>query len=136
MHGGEKEIISPLKPIVRIATEEETKSPNYPLLKENEKILQNAHLENKEKLNIIKLPMPKQIVYEGIPLPASYANFLILNNLVLVPTFNDEKDPFVLNLFKNLFPGRIILGIHAVDLVWGLGTIHCSSHEVPLNNKI
>lgn len=116
---------------VVIASEENTQSPNYSILQENFEILQNSTLENGSKLNIIKLPMPRPIYYEGILLPASYANFLILNNLVLVPTFNDEKDPFVLNLFKELFPQRKVLGIHAVDLVWGFGTLHCSSHEVP-----
>jgi agmatine deiminase len=116
---------------VVIASVDDPQDPHYLLLKENMEILQNSKLEDGSKLNIIKLPMPHSVYYEGMLLPASYANFLITNHVVLVPTFNDESDPYVLSLFKELFPQRKVIGIHAVDLVWGLGTIHCSSHEIP-----
>jgi agmatine deiminase len=68
----------------------------------------------------------------GDRLPASYANFYIANEVVVVPTFNDPKDRLVLNTLSDLFPGRKVVGIHAVDLVWGLGTLHCLTQQEPL----
>ena len=73
--------------------------------------------------------MPEPVVFEGQRLPASYANFYIANGLVLVPTFNDPADREALNTLASLFPDREVVGIHAVDLVWGLGTLHCLSRS-------
>jgi agmatine deiminase len=67
----------------------------------------------------------------GERLPASYANFYVANDVVLVPTFNDPCDRVALNALAELFPGREVVGIHAVDLVWGLGTLHCLSQQQP-----
>jgi agmatine deiminase len=67
----------------------------------------------------------------GERLPASYANFYIANNAVLVPTFNDPNDRVALNTIADVFPGRAVVGIHAVDLVWGLGTLHCLTQQQP-----
>ena len=80
---------------------------------------------------IVTLPMPAPVVFEGQRLPASYANFYIANGLVLVPTFNDANDRRALNIIADLFPTRQIVGIHAVDLVWGLGTLHCLTQQQP-----
>ena len=77
------------------------------------------------------LPMPAPVLFEGQRLPASYANFYIANGLVLVPTFNDPNDRHALNIIAGCFPTREIVGIHAVDLVWGLGTLHCLSQQEP-----
>jgi len=77
------------------------------------------------------LPMPAPLVFDGMRLPASYANFYIANGLVLVPTFNDPNDRTALGILSELFADREVVGIHAVDLVWGLGTLHCMSHEEP-----
>jgi agmatine deiminase len=84
------------------------------------------------KLEIVALPMPDPLAFDGIRLPASYANFYIANGLVLVPTFNDPRDRAALGILSELFPDREVVGIHAVDLVWGFGTLHCMSHEEPL----
>ena len=67
----------------------------------------------------------------GERLPASYANFYIANGVVLVPTFNDRNDRVALNTLAELFPDRQVVGIHAVDLVWGLGTLHCLTQQQP-----
>ena len=75
--------------------------------------------------------MPRPVVFEGQRLPASYANFYIANGLVLVPTFNDPADREALDILAALFPGREVVGIHAVDLVWGLGTLHCLTQQQP-----
>jgi agmatine deiminase len=80
---------------------------------------------------IVQLPMPSPVVFEGQRLPASYANFYIANGLVLVPTFNDANDRHALNIIADCFPTREVVGIHAVDLVWGLGTLHCLSQQEP-----
>ncbi|WP_158944876.1 agmatine/peptidylarginine deiminase [Granulicella sp. S190] len=84
-----------------------------------------------EPFQIVELPMPAPVVFEGQRLPASYANFYIANGLVLVPTFNDPNDRHALNIIAACFPDRQIVGIHAVDLVWGLGTLHCLSQQEP-----
>src|SRR5690606_19483938 len=83
-------------------------------------------------LRIVTLPFPRPVIMEGTRLPASYANFYIANGVVLVPTFNDPNDRIALNTLADLFPNRDIVGIHSVDLVWGLGTLHCLTQQEPL----
>lgn len=111
--------------------EKDKNDENYGLLKDNMKRLKAARDQGGKQLNIAELPMPRPVVFEGQRLPASYANFLICNGVVLVPTFNDPADRVALNILAELFPKREIVGIHAVDLVWGLGTIHCMSQQIP-----
>jgi agmatine deiminase len=82
-------------------------------------------------LEVVTLPMPRPIIFEGVRLPASYANFYIANAVVLVPTFNDPADRQALGILAELFPDREVVGIHAVDLVWGLGTLHCLTQQQP-----
>jgi agmatine deiminase len=82
-------------------------------------------------LRIVKLPYPRPVVMNGERLPASYANFYIGNGVVIVPTFNDANDRVALNTLAELFPSRRVIGIHAVDLVWGLGTLHCLTQQQP-----
>jgi agmatine deiminase len=82
-------------------------------------------------LEIVTLPMPAPVCFDSQRLPASYANFYIASNCVLVPTFNDPNDRVALGVLSELFPGRKVVGIHAVDLVWGLGTIHCLTQQEP-----
>jgi agmatine deiminase len=108
------------------------KDENHALLKDNVKRLHAARDQNGKQLNVVELPMPRPVVFEGQRLPASYANFLIANGVVLVPTFNDPNDRIALNILAECFPGREIAPIHSVDLVWGLGTIHCMSQQEPL----
>ena len=75
--------------------------------------------------------MPSPVMFEGRRLPASYANFYIANGLVLVPTFNDPNDRVALDTLASLFPTRTVTGIHAVELAWGLGTLHCLTQQQP-----
>lgn len=111
--------------------ESNTRYSNYKPLQDNLKRLQNAKLEDGKPFNIIELPMPKRIIFDGLVLPASYANFLILNHCVLVPTFNDANDRIALNILAECFPSREIIGINAIDLIWGFGTLHCLSQQIP-----
>ncbi len=104
---------------------------NYKILQENKEILQSAKLEDGNKINVVELPMPEPLYFDGQRLPASYANFYISNKYVLVPTFNDPNDRIALGILSEFFSGRKVVGIHAVDLVWGLGTIHCLTHQQP-----
>ena len=112
--------------------ESDANDSNYKPLQDNLKRLQKAKLEDGKPLNIIELPMPKRIIFDGLVLPASYANFLILNNCVLVPTFNDTNDRIALNILAECFPNREIIGINAIDLIWGFGTLHCLSQQIPI----
>jgi len=82
-------------------------------------------------LRIVPLPFPRPVIMDGMRLPASYANFYIANGVVLVPTFNDPHDRIALNTLAELMPAHRVAGIHAVDLVWGLGTIHCLTQQEP-----
>ena len=116
---------------VVLCREENPNDENYSLLNENAERLQNETIATGDKLEVISLPMPSPLMFDGMKLPASYANFYIANEVVLVPTFNDEKDRTALGILAELFPERKVIGIHAVDLVWGLGTLHCLSHEIP-----
>jgi agmatine deiminase len=88
-----------------------------------------------DALRIVKLPFPRPVIMNGERLPASYANFYIANGVVLVPTFNDPHDRIALNTLAELMPDRRVVGIHAVDLVWGLGTLHCLTQQEPLPAK-
>lgn len=111
--------------------ESDRKSPNYEALQDNYDRLKRAVLENGKAPKVITLPMPEQIVFEDLSLPASYANFLILNKCVLVPTFNDKNDRSALNIIADCFPDRDVIGIAATDLIWGFGTLHCLSQQIP-----
>lgn len=104
---------------------------NHRVLAENWERLQSARLEDGARPEVVALPMPAPVWFDGMRLPASYANFYIANERVLVPTFNDPNDRLALGILAELFPTRTVVGIHAVDLVWGLGTIHCLTHEEP-----
>ncbi len=112
--------------------ENNTKDKNYLPLKENWERLQNITLHNGKKLEVIALPMPRPIWFDSMRLPASYANFIIINDAVLVPTFNDINDYKAIGILQECFPKRKVIGIHALDLIWGLGTLHCLSQQIPL----
>jgi agmatine deiminase len=104
---------------------------NHRPLEENRERLEGMRLEDGSRVQVIPLPMPSPVVFDGQRLPASYANFYIGNGAVIVPTFNDANDRKALGILSECFPGRPVVGIHAVDLVWGLGTLHCLTHEQP-----
>ncbi len=104
---------------------------NYEPLQNNLNRLRAATDLQGCKLRIVALPLPRPVIFQGRRLPASYANFYVANNLVLVPTFNDPNDRVALNTLADLFPGREIAGIHCGDFIWGLGAIHCMTQQQP-----
>jgi len=111
---------------VVLCTEDDRHDVNYKPLKENHERLEGHGIE------VIDLPMPAPLYFDGVRLPASYANFYISNAAVLVPTFNDPNDRVALGILAEVFADRAVVGIHAVDLVWGLGTIHCLTQQEPV----
>jgi agmatine deiminase len=82
-------------------------------------------------LKVVRLPMPRPLFFDGVQVPASYANFYIANGLVLVPTFNDSNDRVALNTLAKLFPDREVIGINCTELIWGLGALHCMTQQQP-----
>ena len=104
---------------------------NYETLQENLALLSEMRDQDGRPLHIERLPMPAPVYFDGQRLPASYANFYIANQIVLVPTFNDPNDRVALAKVAELFPERKIIGIACLDLVLGLGTIHCMTQQEP-----
>ncbi|HEU4752665.1 MAG TPA: agmatine deiminase family protein, partial [Armatimonadota bacterium] len=116
---------------VVLAYEEDPADENHARSADNLRRLQLAAEELPGGLRVVTLPFPRPVMMEGERLPASYANFYVANGAVLVPTFNDRNDRVALNTLAALFPEREVIGIHAVDLVWGLGTLHCLTQQQP-----
>ena len=112
--------------------EKKPNDENYQALRENLDRLRGMSDAGGRKLEVVELPMPEPLVFRGQRLPASYANFYIANEKVLAPTFNDPRDRVALGILAELFPGRTVVGIHAVDLVWGFGTLHCMTQQQPV----
>jgi agmatine deiminase len=110
---------------VVVASEDDPADANYQPLRENFALLK------KTGLRVVKLPMPRPLVFSGIRLPASYANFYIANGLVLAPTFNDPADRVALTTLSKCFPDRAVVGIDCTALIWGLGALHCMTQQQP-----
>ena len=121
------------KNTVVACVEDNPNDPNHAPLAENIERLKSARLEDGSRIDVVKMPMPSPLYCDNMRLPASYANFYISNAFVIVPTFNDTSDRKALGILSELFPDRKVVGIHAVDLVWGLGTLHCLTQQEPVN---
>jgi agmatine deiminase len=117
---------------VVMVTEPHSNDANHEPLQENLRRLESATDQDGKPLRVVTLPMPEPIIFDSQRLPASYANFYIANRVVLVPTFNDPNDRIALDTLAAVFPGRRVVGIHSVDLVLGLGTLHCLSQQQPM----
>jgi agmatine deiminase len=113
------------------AIETNTADENHLPLAENLDRLRAARNRDGQPFRVVELPLPSPVVFDRQRLPASYANFYIANELVLVPTFNDANDRHALNTMAELFPRRRIVGIHCVDFIWGLGALHCITQQQP-----
>ena len=113
------------------ASERDPQDINYKPLKDNLQRLRRARDQAGRRLEVLELPMPGPIVFQGRRLPASYANFYICNSAVLVPMFSDANDRIALNLLARLFPSRKVVGIYSGDLIWGFGAMHCMTQQQP-----
>jgi agmatine deiminase len=112
--------------VVLLCEEKNQRDENYAALEENRERLESVGME------VVRLPMPSPLAFAGQRLLASYANFYIANAVVIVPTFNDVNDRRALATIAEFFPERQVVGIHCVDLVWGLGTLHCATQQEPV----
>jgi agmatine deiminase len=111
--------------------EPDAQRANYSDLHHNLGRLKAARDQDGERLNIVEIPMPRPVFFDGRLLPASYANFYIANGIVLVPVFNDPNDRVALNTLAELFPDREIVPIYSGDLIWGFGALHCMTQQQP-----
>ena len=116
---------------VLLAYEPDAGDENHAACEENLQRLQRSTDACGRKIEVIKLPLPKPIVFDGMRVPASYANFYIANRAVIVPTFNDPNDQIALGILAEQFPQRTVVGLNSRDLIWGLGAVHCLSQQQP-----
>jgi len=105
---------------------------DYSALQHNLGRLKAARDQDGRRLNVIEIPLPRPVVFEGRALPASYANFYIANGVVLAPVFNDPNDRIALNTLAEVFPAREIVPIYSGDLIWGFGALHCMTQQKPV----
>jgi agmatine deiminase len=113
--------------------EDDPADENYEPLQDNLERLGRMTDQDGRPLQVVTLPMPRQLWHEGQRLPASYANFYIANGLVLLPTYDSEGDEQARVTLQRLFPTREVIGIDCTDLVWGLGAFHCVTQQWPLS---
>jgi agmatine deiminase len=104
---------------------------NYGLLQDNLRRLRELKDQDGKPLRVVELPMPGRVEHEGQRLPASYANFYIANDIVLVPTYRNSNDALALEILQREFPKRRVVGVDSVELIWGLGSFHCISQQEP-----
>ncbi len=133
-HGHVDDIARFLAPgVVALAYEEDDNDENHARSVDNLRRLHFAAMES--HIDVVQLPYPRPVMMNGERLPASYANFYIANGVVIVPTFNDKNDRIALSILAERFPDRDVVGVHAVDLVWGLGTLHCLTQQQPASTQ-
>ncbi|MCX5756307.1 MAG: agmatine deiminase family protein [Gemmatimonadetes bacterium] len=121
--------------VVVVAHERDSDDANHRRSLDNVKRLKRARDARGNRLNVVTLPFPRAVIGNGMRLPASYANFYIANGVVIAPTFNDPADQVALSTLARLMPRRRVIGIHAVDLVLGLGTLHCLTQQQPARTR-
>ena len=116
---------------IALAYEPDPADANHAMSVDNLRRLELA-CGDRGAMRIVTLPFPRPVMMDGQRLPASYANFYVANRVVLVPTFNDANDRHALQTVATAMPDHAVIGIHAVDLVWGLGTLHCLTQQQAL----
>ena len=116
--------------------EQDPTDVNYAPLQDNLQRLRAMRNRHGEPFTIATLPMPTPLYFEGVRLPASYANFYIANGAVLMPSFGCAADEMAQMTLAQLFPGRRVVTIPSADLVWGLGAIHCLTQQHPAPSRI
>ncbi|MBV8357363.1 MAG: agmatine deiminase family protein, partial [Deltaproteobacteria bacterium] len=122
--------------IIVTVVEQDTVDVNYKLLQDNLQRLHAMRNRRGEPFTIATLPMPAPLYFDGVRLPASYANFYITNGGVLMPSFGCAADQVAQATLARLFPDRRVVAIPSGDLVWGLGAIHCLTQQHPAPPRI
>lgn len=114
------------------AVERRRSDPNYRALAANRERLAGFRTPTGKRFRIVELPMPAPVVFRSRRVPASYANFLILNGAVLVPNFRQpRRDAEANSILRDCFPGREVVPVDCHFLIPGLGTLHCLSQQQP-----
>jgi len=113
------------------AVEPDMRDPNHAPLAENLQRLKAARTPDGKQFTVVEIPMPRPVIFRGQRLPASYANFYLANGVLLAPTFHDPNDRVALNLLAEVCPDREVIGVHSMDLIWGLGALHCMTQQQP-----
>jgi agmatine deiminase len=117
--------------VIVLAHEKDPADANHRRSRDNLRRLRGATDARGKPIRVVTLPYPRAVMMDGQRLPASYANFYIANGVVIVPTFNDPNDRVALDTLAQLMPRHEVVGINSVDLVWGLGTLHCLTQQQP-----
>ena len=116
--------------------ESDANDANHAALAENLERLKSFRTPAGRRFSVVELPMPAPVLFQGQRVPASYANFLIVNGAVIVPTFRQRKrDAQACEIIGSCFPGRKIVPVDCYYLIWGLGTLHCLSQQQPAGAK-
>ena len=114
------------------AVERNRRDVNHRALCENLERLQALRTPSGGRFRVVALPMPAPVVHRGQRLPASYANFLVINGAVLMPAFRQpRRDREAAAVLEGCFPGREVIPIDCLELVRGLGTLHCVTQQEP-----
>ncbi len=122
--------ISPTKIVVGV--EQDRGDKNYKRLRDLRKQLAELRDQDGQPFEIVEIPMPGAVEYDGQRLPATYINFLFINGAVLVPTYrHPEHDRTAMQILRKHLPQHKIIGIDCVELIWGLGAIHCLTQQQP-----
>lgn len=112
--------------------EKNKRDPNHKLLAANLERMRDFRTMQGKPIDIVELPMPRPVLIKGERVPASYANFLIINDAVLVPTFRQKRrDAEACAIIASCFPGREVVPVDCAEIIWGLGTLHCLSQQQP-----
>lgn len=119
------------KTVVTIVNEDKN-DPDYKPLQENLERLKSMTDQDGNKLEIITIAQPKPVFVQDFRIPASYANFYIGNECVLLPVWNDPKDKAAIETLQKCFPTRRIVPIDSRELTWGFGSFHCVTQQIPL----
>ena len=114
------------------AVEKDASDANFAPLQENLRQLRDATDQDDRPLRVVELPMPGVIEYQGQRLPASYANFYIANEIVLVPTYRHANDRAAIEILQREFKDRRVIGVDSTELIWGLGSFHCITQQEPV----
>lgn len=122
--------------LIVATTEDDPTHPNHEPLFDNAEALRRMVDARKRQIRVVELPMPKDVLSEeGEPLPASHANFLITNGAVLMPTFGGASDAIAKARLQQCFKDRPVVPLDCMDLIWGMGAIHCLSQQIPASHK-
>jgi agmatine deiminase len=111
--------------------EEDEDDANFAPLRDNRALLEKMTTADGAELTVLEMPMPRKIARDGQRLPASYANFYIANQVVLLPTYSDAHDKWAVAVLTKAFPGRTVVAIDCRELIWGLGAFHCLTQQQP-----